>query len=57
MAGPSFADSGLNPSSIYRWRIAAVVNGIEGPSSDEVSATTRPAPAPCENPGSCPIGK
>jgi len=34
-----------------------VVDGIEGPPSTEVSATTRPVPAPCENPGSCPIDK
>jgi hypothetical protein len=55
--GASFADSGLTPRSTYRWRISAVVNGIEGPSSNEVAAATRPTPAACEHPGSCPIEK
>jgi poly(3-hydroxybutyrate) depolymerase len=55
--GPGFGDSGLGPGSAYRWRVSAVVNGVEGPPSAEVSATTRPSPAPCENPGSCPIDK
>jgi poly(3-hydroxybutyrate) depolymerase len=57
VAGLSFADSGLTPRSPYRWRISAILNGIEGPTSIKVAATTRPAPAPCENPGTCPIGK
>jgi poly(3-hydroxybutyrate) depolymerase len=57
VTGPSFADSGLAPRSAYRWRVSAVVNGIEGPASGEVAATTRPAPAPCRKPGSCPIGQ
>jgi poly(3-hydroxybutyrate) depolymerase len=55
--GPGFGDSGLGPGSAYRWRVSAVVNGVEGPPSAEVSATTRSSPAPCENPGSCPIDK
>jgi hypothetical protein len=55
--GPGFGDSGLGPRSAYRWRVSAVVNGVEGPPSAEVSATTRSSPAPCENPGSCPIDK
>jgi poly(3-hydroxybutyrate) depolymerase len=55
--GPSFGDSGLSPQSTYRWRVAAVIDGTEGPPSAEVSATTRPVPAPCENPGNCPIDK
>jgi hypothetical protein len=57
VAGPSFADSGLAPATAYRWRVSAVGNGIEGPASIEVSATTRPVPAPCENPGKCAIVK
>lgn len=56
-AGPGFGDSGLSPRSAYRWRVSAVVNGVEGPVSTEVSATSRPSPAPCENPGNCPIDK
>jgi poly(3-hydroxybutyrate) depolymerase len=57
VTGPSFADSGLTPQSVYRWRVSAVIDGIEGPASIDVEATTRAAPAPCEHPGSCPIGK
>ena len=56
MAGPSFADSGLAPSSAYRWRISAIVNGVEGPAS-ETAGTTRAVPAPCTQPGTCPIPK
>jgi poly(3-hydroxybutyrate) depolymerase len=54
--GWSFADTGLTPRSAYRWRVAAVVNGVEGPPSNEAAATTRATPAPCDHPGSCPIG-
>jgi poly(3-hydroxybutyrate) depolymerase len=53
--GPSFGDSGLAAKSRYRWRVSAVANGVEGPPSDEVVATTRSTPAPCDNPGACPI--
>ena len=55
VAGPSFGDSGLAAKSRYRWRVSAIVNGVESPPSDEVVATTRSTPAPCENPGACPI--
>ena len=57
VAGPSFADSGLAPRTAYRWRVSAIVNGTEGPTSNEAPATTRSAPAPCQKPGSCPIGQ
>jgi hypothetical protein len=57
VAGPSFADSGLTPRSDYRWRVSAIINGIEAPASLEAAATTRPVPAPCDSPGSCAIGK
>lgn len=43
-ARPGFADSELAQRSAYRWRVTAVVNGVEGPPSAEVSATTRAAP-------------
>jgi hypothetical protein len=56
-AGPSFADSGLTPRTGYRWRISAIVNGVEGPVSTEAPATTRAVPAPCKKPGTCPIGQ
>jgi poly(3-hydroxybutyrate) depolymerase len=56
VAGPSFADSGLTPRTAYRWRVSAIVNGTEGPASNEAPAITRAAPAPCEKPGTCPIG-
>jgi hypothetical protein len=56
VAGPSFADSGLTTASAYRWRVSAIVNGVEGPAS-EATATTRAVPPPCDNPGTCPVGK
>ena len=56
VTGPSFADSGLTPRTAYRWRVSAIVNGTEGPASNEAPATTRAAPAPCQKPGTCPIG-
>jgi poly(3-hydroxybutyrate) depolymerase len=55
VAGPSFGDSDLTPQSSYRWRVSAIVNGVEGPTSAEAVATTRPTPEPCDDPGSCPI--
>lgn len=57
VTGPSFADSGLAPASAYRWRVAAIVNGVEGPASAEAAATTRAVPAPCGQPGTCPVVK
>ena len=57
VAGPSFGDSGLKPHTTYRWRVAAVIGGVEGPASIEATASTRSTPAPCDNPGSCPIGR
>ena len=54
---PSYADFGLAPQSFYRWRVSAVVDGVEGPPSTEASATTRPMPAPCDAPGTCPINR
>jgi hypothetical protein len=56
-AGPGFADSNLIQRSAYRWRVTAVVNGIEGPPSSEASASTRATPAVCEQPGTCAIDK
>jgi poly(3-hydroxybutyrate) depolymerase len=56
VTGPSFGDSGLTPQSSYRWRVSAITGGVEGPASNEATATTRPTPPPCDTPGSCPIG-
>jgi hypothetical protein len=53
--GPSFADTGLAPQTTYRWRVAIVTNGVEGPATDDVTATTRAAPPPCDKPGTCPV--
>ena len=55
VTGPSFGDARLTPKSTYRWRVSAIVDGVEGPASDEVRGATRSTPAPCDNPGSCPI--
>jgi poly(3-hydroxybutyrate) depolymerase len=57
VAGPSFADSSLTPQSAYRWRVSAIVNGSEGPASNEAAATTRSVPVPCEKPGTCAVGQ
>jgi poly(3-hydroxybutyrate) depolymerase len=57
VAGPSFGDSGLMPQSLYRWRVSATVDGIDGPTSAEVAATTRSTPERCNAPGTCPIGR
>ena len=48
VVGPSFGDSGLKPHSAYRWRVSAVVNGVEGPVSIEATASTLSTPAPCD---------
>jgi poly(3-hydroxybutyrate) depolymerase len=55
--GPSFGDSGLKPHAAYRWRVAAVINNVEGPVSIEATASTRSTPAPCDTPGTCPIAR
>lgn len=57
VVGPSFGDSGLTPQTIYRWHVSAVVNGVEGPASDEAVASTQSTPRRCDTPGSCPISK
>jgi poly(3-hydroxybutyrate) depolymerase len=54
-AGPSFADSGLTAGTAYRWRITTLLNGVEGPASADVAATTRAAPPACDSPGQCPV--
>ena len=51
--GLSFADGGLQPATSYRWRVAAIVGGTEGPPSDIAVASTRPRPEPCDRPGDC----
>jgi poly(3-hydroxybutyrate) depolymerase len=53
--GPSYADMGLTPQTTYRWRIAIVTNGVEGPDTADVEATTRAVPPPCDTPGQCPL--
>ncbi len=57
VSGPSFADSGLQPSTPYRWRVTAVALGAEGPPSPEAAATTGSKPIPCNDPGACPISQ
>ena len=55
VAGYSFGDSGLKPQASYRWHVSAVVNGVESSPSGDINASTRPTPAPCDTPGTCPI--
>ena len=50
---PGFADNGLIQKSPYRWRVTALINGVEGSPSNEVAAVTR-ATVVCASPGSCP---
>jgi poly(3-hydroxybutyrate) depolymerase len=57
VAGPSFSDTGLAPQSAYRWHVTAIVGGAEGPSSADVSATTKATPPACAHPGTCPLGR
>jgi poly(3-hydroxybutyrate) depolymerase len=57
VSGPSYGDSGLTPQAFYRWRVSAVVDGVAGPLSAEVAATTRPVPARCDTPGTCPVDR
>ncbi|TPQ32253.1 hypothetical protein C2U70_22190 [Bradyrhizobium guangdongense] len=57
VTGASFADSGLTPQTTYRWRVSAILNGAEGPASDDASGTTLSQPPRCDNPGSCPLAK
>ena len=54
-AALSFADLGLAPQTSYRWRVTAIINGTEGPTSMEAAATTRARPPQCEQAGSCPV--
>jgi hypothetical protein len=55
--GFSFGDTGLAAQSTYRWHVSVLANGVEGPTSSDVTATTRATPAPCNEPGSCPISR
>jgi hypothetical protein len=55
--GVSFADSGLTPQTTYRWRVSAILNGAEGPASDDAIGTTLSPPPRCDHPGSCPLAK
>jgi poly(3-hydroxybutyrate) depolymerase len=57
VAGPSYGDSGLTPMSLYRWRVSAIVNGVEGPLSAEACAATLPVPPYCDTPGTCPVNR
>jgi poly(3-hydroxybutyrate) depolymerase len=57
VTGASFADSGLTPQTTYRWRVSAILNGAEGPASDDASGTTLSPPPRCDNPGSCPLAR
>jgi poly(3-hydroxybutyrate) depolymerase len=56
VSGQSFGDLGLRPATPYRYKVTATLSGgSEGPSSPVVTATTLPAPLPCDTPGNCPV--
>ncbi len=56
VAGPSFADNGLKPSTPYRWKVAPIGGGDNGVPL-EAAAKTPAKPMPCANPGSCPLAR
>jgi poly(3-hydroxybutyrate) depolymerase len=56
-AALSFADIGLAPQSFYRWRVTVIINGTEGPTSMEATATTRARPPQCKQAGNCPMAE
>jgi poly(3-hydroxybutyrate) depolymerase len=55
VAGPSFGDSGLTPSTDYVWRVSATVGGTESDYSQVVTRRTRTTPEPCTDPGTCAV--
>jgi hypothetical protein len=52
--GPSYGDHELVPDTSYAWQVTALVGGIEQSPSLSAKAATRPAPARCDAPGTCP---
>jgi poly(3-hydroxybutyrate) depolymerase len=55
--GPSFGDDRLTPATTYRYKVAGVTGGAEGPASAIVNGTTRSTPASCDLPGFCPVAE
>src|ERR1700732_4608955 len=56
VSGPSFGDMSLRPATSYAYKVTATaVGGSEGPSSPVLTATTRPVPPRCDQPGTCPV--
>jgi poly(3-hydroxybutyrate) depolymerase len=56
-SGLSFADSGLAPATVFSWRVAPLVNGVEQAGSDSVTVSTLPPTAPCNAPGTCALAQ
>ena len=54
-SGSSFADGGLKPSTSYHWRVVAAGGKGDGTVAPEATAKTRAKPAPCRDPGKCPL--
>jgi hypothetical protein len=47
---------GLRPATSYAYKVTATADGgSEGPSSPVLTATTRPVPPRCDQPGTCPV--
>ena len=56
VSGLSFGDASLRPATPYSYKVTVTLSGgTQGPSSPVVTATTLPAPPPCDTPGSCPL--
>jgi hypothetical protein len=57
VAGPSFSDTGLSPSTSFTYKVTASAGGSEGPASPVVTATTLPVPPRCPTPGNCSVAR
>jgi hypothetical protein len=55
VSGLSYGDSGLKPATQYRYEVRVAAPGAAGSFSPVASATTLQKPAPCDDPGSCPV--
>lgn len=47
-ARTAYVDGGLSPDSLYRYRVSAVANGVDGAASALVEARTGPPAPPCD---------
>jgi hypothetical protein len=55
VVGPSFGDAGLQPATIYRYRVRAASSGATSEFSAVVEQQTRHKVPPCDEPGTCAV--